>query len=463
MEELTLIEKLQAFISEKKLFRDDEQILLAVSGGMDSVVMAELFHLCTFKFGVAHCNFQLREKESEADENFVEALASKYGVSFFSKRFDTKAYQKKHKMSTEEAARTLRYAWFEEIRTSFQYAYIATAHHLNDSIETVLLNFTKGTGIRGLQGIQAKNKKIIRPLLFATRKELHEYCEANTLEYRTDSTNYSDDFQRNKIRNRVIPVLKEINPSLENTFSKTAQHLAHTNIIFAEAITKKIKKLVQYRNDAVYIPIRALKKQSTASTILFEILRHYHFTVSQSLEIYENLFGSGKQFYSSTHKVIIDRVFLIITGLKTETSPHIIIEKEHKTVHTKNFTLHFEYSNYKPGMQFNTSGAIAYFDAEKISFPLILRIWKKGDYMYPIGLYKKSSTEKTKKPAKKKISDLLTDAKVDLHEKENTFVLLEGEKICWLPNHRQDERYRLSPSARKLLKIKMLPVTKSIS
>lgn len=462
MEKPTLIEKLPAFISEKKLFRDDAQILLAVSGGMDSVVMAELFHRCTFKFGIAHCNFQLRGKESDADETFVEELAAKYDVPFFTKRFDTKTYRTENKMSTEEAARELRYVWFEEIRSSFRFAYIATAHHLNDSLETILFNLVKGTGIRGLQGIQAKNNKIIRPLLFATREELQKYCEENILEYRTDATNFSDEFHRNKIRNRVIPVLKEINPSLENTFAKTAQHLAHTNIIFAEAITKKINKLVQHRNNAVYIPIRALKKQSAASTILFEILRQYHFTDSQSFEIYENLFGSGKQFYSSTHKVIIDRVFLIITGLQTETSPHILIEKEHKTVKTKNFTLHFEYANYKPGMQFNTSGAIAYFDSEKISFPLVLRIWEKGDYMYPLGLYKKSSTEKTNKPAKKKISDLLTDAKVDLHEKENTFVLLEGEKICWLLNHRQDERYRVTKNTKRLLKIKMLPVRESI-
>ncbi|MFN0276871.1 MAG: tRNA lysidine(34) synthetase TilS [Chitinophagales bacterium] len=462
MQKETLIEKFKEFILEKKLLKKDEPVLLAFSGGIDSMVMTQLFHLCEYKFGIAHCNFQLRGSESDGDEAFAAHIAAHYNIPFYSMRFNTKKHQIENKLSLEEAARNLRYSWLEETRKTFHYAYIATAHHLNDSIETILLNLTKGTGIRGLQGIPSKNQNIIRPLLFSEKEEIKQFCEEHKLTYRTDTTNQSDDFQRNKIRNHVIPVLKEINPALEQTFAKNIRHFTQTNAIFREAADKKIKKIVQHRKDATYIPINTLKNLLASATYLFEILNKFGFNEYQSVEIHENLSGSGKQFFSNTHRVIIDRNFLIVTSLHSEESKHIIIESGNTIIKTKYFNLHFEYSNFHPGMQFNPSGEIAYFDADKISFPLTLRVWKKGDYMYPFGLYKKNSTEKTKKPAKKKISDLLTDIKIDLYEKENTFVLLEGDRICWLLKHRQDERFRLSPTTRKLLKIKMLPGKESI-
>ncbi|MBC8047398.1 MAG: tRNA lysidine(34) synthetase TilS, partial [Fimbriimonadaceae bacterium] len=325
MRENSFIDKFNTHISENRLFRNTETILLAVSGGIDSVVMAELFYQCKLNFGIAHCNFQLRDEDSNADEKFAKEIAEKYDVAFYDKRFDTIKFQKENKLSLEEAARILRYEWLEGIRSAFNYNFIATAHHINDSIETIILNLTKGTGIRGLKGIPVKNGFVVRPLLFAAREEIEIFAKENNLQYRTDKTNLNNDFQRNKIRNLVIPVLKEINPALEKTFHKNIKHFIDAELLYKEQIEKKVKKLLDRRKDAIYIPINTLKTLPASATYLFEIVKQFNFSDDQSEEVHENLFGSGKQFFSSTHRLIVDRKFLIITSVNTEDSKHIII------------------------------------------------------------------------------------------------------------------------------------------
>src|ERR1017187_10418267 len=238
-----MLHRLLDFIKKENLFLTKDKILVAVSGGIDSVVLCELFHQATIKFGIAHCNFKLRDKESDGDEIFVKALAKKYDVPFYSKSFDTALYSKENGISIQMAARDLRYSWFEEIRIKEKYQYIAVAHHQNDVVETVLMNLIKGTGIAGLHGILPKKDKIIRPLLFATREEIEAFAKENKLKFREDSSNQSDKYLRNKIRHQIIPVMKEINPSLESTFADNINRFK-----LAEALlNKRIDQIREFR------------------------------------------------------------------------------------------------------------------------------------------------------------------------------------------------------------------------
>ncbi|MBC8172575.1 MAG: tRNA lysidine(34) synthetase TilS, partial [Chitinophagales bacterium] len=384
MQRPSFTEQFQTFISENHLCRKHEPVLLAVSGGIDSVVLTELFRASNYNFGIAHCNFQLRGTESDTEEDFVQELAQQLQVPFYVKRFDTTAYQKKNKLSPEEAARNLRYTWFEEIRAAFGFQSIATAHHLNDSIETIILNITKGTGIKGLMGIPVKNSRVIRPLLFASRKEIESFAEENNLLFKTDSSNLTDDYQRNMIRHHIIPKLKEINPALENTFKKNIQNFNDAELIYREHITNKLTKLIETRKDAIYISINRLKNLPASATYMFEIVKQFGFNAEQSSQIHDHLYGSGKQFLSDTHNLIIDRKFLIITPLKPEQTKHIVIEKENKTISAADFKLKFSLSNLTRPLKMNHSDSIIYADAANIEYPLTLRVWKRGDYLYPL-------------------------------------------------------------------------------
>lgn len=456
MKKKTFIERFTAFADANKLFGTKNKILLAVSGGVDSAVLCHLLKKSGYDFGIAHCNFQLRGKESDGDELFVSELAKQNSVLYFSKHFNTKAYKEKNKLSLEEAARNLRYAWLEEIRTNFGFTRIATAHHLNDSIETILFHLVKGTGIAGMKGIAAKNKNLVRPLLFATRKEIEAYAKENAIQFRVDSSNASSEYERNKIRNEVIPVLKQINPSLEKTFEKNIRHFTETESIFKESVASKLKKLCRIKNNDTYISVAALKNIPYKVTYLFELLSPLGFNEEQVLQIAGSMHGSGKIFQGDTHRVIIDRKYFIITPNKTEEASCILIQKENRNVHAPQFRLKFEYSVFKK-IKLNKSGTIAYLNADLIQFPLTLRTWRAGDYFYPSGLYKKNNM-----PAKKKVSDLFTDLKFDIRQKENTWILLSGEKIIWVAGIRQDERFKTTPETKHLLKIKMLPNKESI-
>ena len=452
MNEQTLIEKFRTFAVKEKLFTAKQKILVAVSGGVDSVVLCELFRMVKMDFGILHCNFQLRGKDSDDDETFVKELAKKYGVDFYCERFDTKKFQAANKLSLEVAARNLRYHYFEEIRSNFDYDMIATAHHLNDTVETLLFNLVKGTGIKGLTGIPLKNGKIIRPLLFASRAEIENYAVENSISYRTDMSNLSNEFDRNKIRNEIIPLLKKINPSLENTMLKNIHHFQEIEVIYREQVRKKLSAILQVKGHDIYCSVAALKNLPAASTYLYEFLQPYQFNEDQIHQILACLGETGKVFYSTDHRVVLDRKNLILTGLEKITDSIQVIHPESKTVITGGFKLLFENSNYNKQIHFNDSGSIAYFDANEIVFPLTLRKWEKGDYLYPLGITRK----KSEKPGKKKVSDILTDAKYNLLQKENTYVLLSGDKIIWVVGLRQDGRNKITDKTTKLLKIKML-------
>ncbi len=453
MKENDLLKKWKAFLTENNLIRPVEKTLLAVSGGMDSVVLTKLFQISELPFGIAHCNFQLRGDASDADAQFVNALALTYDVPFYGAVFDTESYRTENKLSIEEAARNLRYTWLEEIRKEFGYSRIATGHHLNDSIETIILNLVRGTGLKGITGIPVSNQNIIRPLSCFSQKDIATLAEIFNLTWCTDATNFADTFSRNKIRNKVIPELKELNPSLENTFAQNIRHLQDAYSIYTAAIQKQIKKLVIEEKGDRYISVAALQHLPAVSTVLHVFLEPFGFNTDQIISMVHSLGQSGKIFLSKTHRVFIDRKFFILSPLQEVPLPVVIADADTKTIQFADGRLQLEKKALPKNLHFNTSGTVAYFDADKVEFPMVLRRWRKGDYFYPLGL----SRKKSDKPGKKKVSDLLTDLKMHMRDKEKVMVLCSGEKIIWVAGIRQDEKTKISANTRQLLKIKMLP------
>ncbi len=453
MKDFTFLEKFKTYIANEKLFSADQKVLVAVSGGIDSVVLCDLFKRSGFEFGIIHCNFQLRGDDSEKDAKLVQYLAEKYNVAFFLEKFETIKYQKENKISLEVAARELRYKYFEETRLNFNYDRIATGHHHNDNIETTILNLIKGTGIKGLTGIPVINGKIIRPLLFATRSEIVLYARENSLVFNFDETNLSNDFERNRLRNEIIPLMKMINPSLEKTMMRNLKHFKEIAIIYNTQIKKKLNSLIQIKGNDTYLPVSSILHLPGAATYLHEFLHPYQFNEDQINTILQSLGETGKVFYTDKYRIVLDRKNIILTSIEKQDESIIIIDEETKTIPQNGFKLLLEISKYNKNMQFNNSGNIAYFDADSISFPLVLRTWEKGDYLYPLGITKKKSD----KPGKKKVSDILTNAKYNILQKEKTKVLLCGDKIIWLVGLRQDCRFQITEKTTRLLKIKMLP------
>jgi len=435
-----------SFIHKNKLFDSNTPVLLAVSGGVDSVVMAHLFKESGFEFALAHVCFNLRGKDSETDASFVADLAKQLNVPFYVSSFDTKSFAKSNKCSIQMAARTLRYDWFEELMTKNNYAYTALAHNKNDVAETVLINLTRGTGISGLHGILPKRDKYIRPLLFATRESIEDYAQQHHIDFRTDKSNFDTKYVRNKIRLSVLPLLKEINPSVIDAIVHTAHVAATTEAIFHSKIDD-FKKEVFIKKDNYYLIKKSkLDAFKPLDTYLFEVLKDYGFNYAQVEDIISVISKSiGAVFYSHTHKLLNDRANLIleprIEGCLSNLEFSINIDAP--LIETPFFTL--EISKFTHSIDFdlktNTS-AVAFFDLEAVTFPLTLRKWQKRDKFMPLGM--KHS---------KLLSDYLIDCKVSMFEKEETYVLVSEEQIVWLVNHRIDNKFKVKPSTKNILKI----------
>ena len=439
-----MIHKFKDFIAKENLFEPNQKVLLAVSGGLDSVAMTYLFKEAGFNFGIAHCNFNLRGQDSIDDEIFVKKLSKKLEVAYFSKSFDTEKIASKNKQSIQIIARELRYTWFDKILKSTDYQCVATAHHLNDSIETVLYNFTKGSGIRGLHGILSKNGNIIRPLLFATRVEIENYAKAANIPYQTDASNASDKYSRNRIRHHVIPILQSINPSFEKTVSENIERLKETEAIFDTAIERIRKEVLTEKGGLVFINFKALPEKGK-STILFELLKNYGFNNDQCKQIlFDDHAQSGSSFYSNSHRLVIDRSSYIIDKIEIKNSKEYLVEKETQSINIKNKTLFFNQLNSKPNT-FSTDKNIAIFDLEKLKFPLLLRKWKAGDIFQPLGMNGK----------KQKLKDFFTHNKLSIPEKEKIWILESDGKICWIVGYRIDERFKLTDQTQKCYKIEI--------
>jgi tRNA(Ile)-lysidine synthase len=413
------------YINKNKLFLPHQKILLAVSSGRDSVAMVSLFAESGLDFGIIHCNFQLRGEDSEGDELFAKNLAEKLNIPFFTTRFHTKKEAKKVGVSTQMIARKLRYDWFEKIRIEAKYDFIATAHHLNDAIETVLLNLTKGTGIEGLKGISAKNGKVVRPILFASRNEIDAYIEEKKLDFREDISNESTDYQRNKIRLEVIPILKTINPNLESTFVDTLERLANSAKMVQE-------KTASYFQNHEFL-IEDLQKSETPTLILFENLKQFGFNYKQCVLMTESLDKTAsKVFLSKAFKIEKNRKKIVLKPLNDSVLKEIEIPFNPNGIEIESpISLRFEIVESKD-LIIAADKNKAYFKLEKLNFPLVLRPWQQGDTMQPYGMN-----------GRKKISDMLINVKLSAEQKSKQMVLISGKEIAWLVSIRASEIYRV--------------------
>ena len=430
---MNLLQAFQDYIRTEDLFQPKDKLFIAVSGGVDSVVLCELCNLCGFDFVIAHCNFQLREKESDGDEDFVKRLAEKYAVEFFVKKFDTEKYAAENKVSIQVAARALRYNWFNELlkQETGKAGYLLTAHHADDNVETILMNFFKGSGINGIKGILPKHDKIVRPLLFAKKEALLAFATENKLAYREDSSNKSDKYTRNYFRNELIPGIEKVFPQVKENIIDNAERFRDINLLYKQAIDASIKKLVTVKGNELHIPILKLLKTAALPTILYEIIKDAGFSAQQINEVIKLLdSGSGKFMQSTTHRMLNNRKWLIISALNDQAAGHYIIEESGKEIIFPGGKLIIEKNK---GDKIISDNNIAILDASQVIFPLLLRKWKQGDYFYPLGMQKK-----------KKLSRFFIDQKLSMNEKENTWVIESGKKITWVVGKRIDDRFKIT-------------------
>lgn len=443
-----MLDQFKQYISGFRLFEPDEPILLAISGGVDSMVMAELFHYGGFNFAIAHCNFGLRGSESNQDEAFVAAVAETYGVRFFVNHFKTREYAGFNKISVQMAARTLRYEWFDELQQTEGYKAIATAHHLDDQIETFFINILRGTGISGLHGILPYRSKIVHPMMFAFRRQIEEFAGDEAIAYREDSSNRSSKYVRNKIRHDLVPLLGEINPEFRKTITTTIDRMRETELLLSNHIDQ-IREQVEILNDGlVSFKIPELLKLDPLEVYLFELLQPFNFNRTVTDEIASALdLLSGKFFFSATHRAVKDRDLLLITELGPAgifPAGDILIDKQSPDI-KKPVQLRFSYLENQSGFPIEKSGNIAMLDASKILWPLRLRKWKEGDTFVPFGMKNN-----------KKLSDFFIDNKFSIVEKENAWLLINGNEIAWLVGHRIGNGYRITPETKTILKIEWL-------
>ena len=437
------LEKVQYFIEQENLFFiEKDKILLGVSGGMDSVVMVALMHQMGVDFSIAHCNFQLRGDDSVADAQFVEALAKKYDTKFYLANFDTTSFQAIHKISTQEAARQLRYEWLEKIRQEFDYQYLAVGHHADDNIETMLHNFAKGCGLSGLRAMLPKREAIVRPLLCLSRAEIEEFAKQNLVEHREDASNLSDKYTRNKIRHHVVPPLRSINPNLSQVSVKTFQILRESEFLMNCAVETFRQEYVVTNLQSTVIQLDRLKKNPAAATLLYEFLKSFGFNNSQVTQMLANE-NSGKVFFTATHKALIDRGKLWIETPTDEKELTFSLAEDDTLLRTTKFylaTFSFENKGYTIGED-NWEAAL---DFERLTFPLTIRHWKSGDYFFPLGM----------KGKKQKLQDYFSNKKMSNFDKEKVWIVESGGQICWVVGHRIDERFKIAARTNLIYKIK---------
>lgn len=435
-----LLEQYLTYINKENLFTKNDRLLLAVSGGVDSVVLCHLCHLGGFNFGIAHCNFQLRGAESDSDEIFVKEMASQLSRPYYSIRFETKEFAEQHKYSTQEAARILRYNWFEKVRQENGYAYIVTAHHADDNIETVLMNFFRGTGLRGITGIKSKNDKIIRPLLFAKRKDLEAFRENNNLKYVQDKSNLTNDYTRNFFRNTVLPLIAERYPEVQDNILGNIERFKESTILYSQTIEKYKKVLLHQYDDHVQLSVLQLQKTPAHQTVLLELLKAYGFKASQLPDIVGLLKSeSGKYVLSATHRILKNRKHLIVSKLQSIANSAVVIEQPGDY----NFSQGIISVRYGNTTEFVKDNKVACIDASNIIFPLLLRPWQEGDYFYPLGMNKK-----------KKLSRFFIDKKLSLSEKEKIWVVEMNKKIIWVVGYRIDDRFKIKEQTTSVLQLK---------
>jgi len=439
-----MIAGFKRYISENNLIKPGDKILLTVSGGIDSMVMVHLFRLQNYNIGIAHCNFTLRAKESDKDERLVREYAFEHNIPFFSTRFETKVFAKKNRLSVQMAARDLRYKWFEEIRKENDYDLIAVAHNLNDNIETLLINLCRGTGLAGLAGMKPVTNRIIRPLLFATRQDILTFSEQHKIVFREDKSNAETKYTRNKIRHLIIPVLKEINPSIEITLNESAERFSGINEIVNGYISLLRERISEEKEQCISFNISHLKPHLHNKAVLFELFKPYGMTTALLNDMKKVIEGkTGGLIITETHRIIKNRKEIIVSDevIRKETSYSINNLQDFcvfpgiSSARNVRITATFEIPS---------DPHTACIDSEKVSFPMRIRKWKAGDYFHPLGMKQK-----------KKLSDYFIDKKYSRFDKENIFILESGGNIVWVIGDRIDNRFKITDTTKKGFLIKL--------
>ncbi len=427
----------RAYIEKYRLLTENRPVLVGVSGGADSIALLTILVELGYSCIAAHCNFHLRGDESLRDEQFVREYARKLDVPFLMTDFDTRKYAADRHLSIEMAARELRYGWFEEQRVATGAQAVAVAHHRDDSVETLLMNLVRGTGIRGMSGIRPKNGFVIRPLLAVSREDILEWLAGRGLTYVTDSTNLSDAYTRNFIRLRVLPLLKEINPSVKSAIARTFAHLSATEAVYLHVV-EEARKTVAEQGDR--LSIATLMRYPSPDAILYELLKTYDFTRPVAEDVYLSLTKeSGKTFFSSTHRLIKDRDYLLLSPLVKEEVCEYTLTGDEK-VWSGPVELSFGKVVIKEDFHIRKDKNIAYFDYDKLTFPLTLRTWKEGDWFIPFGM-----------KGRKKLSDYFSDHKFSRFDKERTWLLCSGDAVIWIVGERSDNRFCLDKTTKSVL------------
>jgi tRNA(Ile)-lysidine synthase len=426
-----MLQTLSNLIQQNFPFLKDKKLLIAISGGIDSVVLTHLLSTLNFDISLAHCNFNLRGTESDLDTVFVKDLAKKLAIHCFTTSFETERIAKENKESTQIAARNLRYSWFQEIRQENKFDYILTAHHADDNLETFLINLTRGSGLDGFTGIPEINGNIIRPLLKFSREEIEVFAKEEKISWREDHSNTSTKYVRNKIRHNILPVLKEINPSLLDTFSRTLGHLQESTQIISDRIEAVSQKVVLKEKDILKFRIDEIQQLSNPKAYVYQLLRAYSFT--EFNDVYNLLSAqAGKQVFSKTHVILKDRDFLILSKREVASKRQEAQELEfHISKNTAQITDPIHLTFEEVAVQEIQNKSTIYVSKESLKFPLIVRKWQNGDYFYPTGM-----------TGKKKLSKYFKDEKLSLLEKNNTWLLCNNnDAIIWIINRRQDCRF----------------------
>lgn len=438
-----MLEQFLNHINRHGLCTPANRVLLAVSGGMDSMVMLHLFNKANYPIAVAHCNFQLRGAEAVQDEKFVADVCQALAIPFFSNEFKTHEYANENRLSVQVAARELRYAWFEELMNDEKFDYLATAHHVNDSLETVLLKWIHGSSLESFGGIAVKNKKIIRPMLFASRTQLAEYASEQGIMWRSDSSNDSDDYQRNFIRHQVIPKLKEINPALESTFQHGLKKITGELEFLSTQLEQWKQKHVHEKAGQVKIDKTALLNTSFSDSLLWRVVRAYGFNIDQCQDMMAAMqHQPGKKFIGVSHLLTLDREHIIISSYDEVYEPVTITENDSTVVRgVWEITIKKSKCN-----DISSNPMIASLDATQVKFPLTWRYWQSGDSFYPLGMKNR-----------KKLSDFLIDRKVPLASKNGISVLESAGEIIWIVGHRIDNRYKISPTTERVISFSVHP------
>lgn len=443
-----MLQDFQHYIKDNQLFdTKNDRVLLAVSGGVDSMVMLDLFIRSNYNFAIAHCNFHLRGEESLRDEYFVRKFAQTNNIQIFVQDFDTYSYMEKEKKSLEMSARDLRYDWFNKIIKENNFTHLATAHHSDDSAETFVINLLRGTGIAGLHGILPKSGNIIRPLLFASRRNIKDYANKHNIQFVEDSTNKDNKFTRNKIRNEVIPILREISPNFDVIIKKNIERLRETEIVFRKVVDNVKANILQKEEDHIKISIEEILNLQPLHIFMYEILSEFGFNESNINSICETLkdnTSSGRKFFSDKYRLVRDRKYLFITLRKQEENTTDYIIEDWQTSIKTPFALQLETLRDLNFIRIPKAKSVAMLDYDLLKFPLHLRHWQKGDAFFPFGLH-----------GKQKLSNFFTNQKYSIIDKEKQWLLCSGEDIVWVVGERIDDRFKITDKTKTIYKMEL--------